>query len=64
MSGALDTADTLDRLISQTRAVTVALLGNGAHRHMNPEVVSNLIWLVYDRLGDIEKAVNAANFAD
>lgn len=59
-----DTKDTLDRLVAQAHAVTAALIGNDAHKSLNDEVVSNLLWLIQDRLNDIDKVVSAAKFVD
>ena len=64
MRDSIDTADSLDKMVAQAGAITAALMGNDAYKAMSPDLVSNLLWFVQDRLFDIGKVINGAKIAN
>ncbi|MDI5837385.1 hypothetical protein [Shewanella xiamenensis] len=64
MRDSIDTADSLDKMVAQAGAITAALMGNDARKAMRPDLVSNLLWSIHDRLDDIAKAAYNAKFID
>lgn len=64
MRDSIDTADSLDKMVAQAGAITAALMGNDAHKVMSPDLVSNLLWFIQDRLFDIGKVINGAKIAN
>ncbi|MEL4285414.1 hypothetical protein AAEI02_11365 [Shewanella xiamenensis] len=64
MRDSIDTADSLDKMVAQAGAITAALMGNDARKGMSPDLVSNLLWFIQDRLFDIGKVINGAKIAN
>ncbi|PLT26671.1 hypothetical protein [Pseudoalteromonas sp. MelDa3] len=46
--------DDFDRLLTQTRTLVDFMIGNDNMEGFSMEQISNLLWLVSDRLGDMQ----------
>lgn len=46
--------DDFDRLLTQTRSLVDFMIGNDNMEGFSMEQISNLLWLVSDRLGDMQ----------
>ena len=54
----LDAQDDFHRLISQSKALLFALSCNDNHKDLGDEIMSDSLWLLIDRLRDVEAAHN------
>ncbi|MAR01591.1 MAG: hypothetical protein CMI00_13765 [Oceanospirillaceae bacterium] len=53
----LDMRDDLNRLFGQSKAAILALTCNCNFESMNGESISNMLWLISDRMDDLETRV-------
>lgn len=53
----IDTVDNLNRLTSQARAVVASLCSDDNFKTLNEATLANLLWLLGDRLDDIEAQI-------
>ncbi|MAD75397.1 MAG: hypothetical protein CML20_11505 [Rheinheimera sp.] len=49
-----DSYDDFDRLLTQTKSLVDFMIGNDNMEGFSMEQISNLLWLVSDRLGDMQ----------
>ncbi len=54
----IDSINTLNKLIAQTSSLVTALSEDENLKTMQPEVISNSLWLVSDQLERMETAVD------
>ena len=54
----LDIQDDFHKMLSQTKALVTFMLCNDNMEGINRETINNLLWLVQDRLDDMEASYN------
>lgn len=53
-----DALDNLDRFTTQAQAVVSCLLGNDHFKDLSPTLIADTLWLVSDRLNDIQRQIS------
>ncbi|WP_027669702.1 hypothetical protein [Rheinheimera baltica] len=53
----IDTVDNLNRLTGQARAVVTSLCSDDNFKTLNEATLANLLWLLGERLDDIDKQI-------
>ena len=54
----MNNIEILDRQVTQAKAVLICLSANDHFKELSPETVANTLWLLNDRMDDIQKGLN------
>lgn len=57
----IERIDNLTRLVVQSRAVVTSMIADDNFTNLTPTTLSNLLWLLQDRLEEIESIVPGFN---
>lgn len=53
----IDGVDNLSKLVCQSRAVVTSLIVDDQFKNLRPEAVANILWLLADRLDEMESII-------
>lgn len=57
----IDNIDNLSKLVAQSRAVLSSLMADDNVKSLRPEAITNILWLLADRLDEMEGIIPKFN---